>query len=190
MKEWLPLLQAWMEDAQRLFDIHREAWIALGMPDVDALRLVRPDSVGVARLLSLRDSGLDPEILSFYSTTDGWPLWLGSFLCKVVRSREVGAFPDVYPDAFEIAMSSAPHRRTVSATSTDLSVDDLRTALVLSAPDAREIVLAFETGETCLYFFDGMQLFVDFYSFMEHRGNEIRDWLSEMLASREGEAAV
>jgi hypothetical protein len=178
---WENLLNAWREDVLSIWASDREKWTRLGLPDVADLRRTPVDPVGIARLRRVSDGCVDPEVLGFYSATDAWPLWLGSFCASMLPAGQTDLLQRVYPDAYVIAHESAPATRVASEQFPEISKDDLATAIVLTQPDARELVLSLRSGETCFYFFDGMRLYRNFYAFMGWRRLDLKEWLLDML---------
>lgn len=179
-QKWAMLLSSWKSD---VFDIrarNKDSWQELGLPNVNDVAFSEVDVVGI-RLFNATWPRIDPEVLAFYGTPNGWPLWLGSFGCVIRKIGDAGPFKVCYPDAFAIARESAPIVRADDFGLAVISKSDLDSAFVLSGPDAREFVLSLPTGETCLYHFDGMKLFDNFFEFMQYRRGEVAKWLDEML---------
>lgn len=180
---WESLLDAWREEVLSIWASNRDKWASVGLPDVGDLRRTPADLAGIARLQRISDGRVDPEVLGFYSATDAWPLWLGSFWASMLPAGQVDLLQRMYPEAYVIAEESAPASRVATEQSPEISKDDLATAIVLTQPDARELVLSLRSGETCFYFFDGMRLYRNFYAFMECRRLEAKEWLLDMLST-------
>lgn len=179
--KWVELLTDWVLTMQQLHQTYSAQWEDLGLPDIRELVIREPDYVGIAKLQEVWGDAIDLELIAFYSVTDGWPLWLGSYLVGVPPVSEIALLRDVYRDAFDIAISNAPATRKGASKLVELSKDDLNSALVVSEPDARELVLSLSSHETCLYFFDGMRVFSDFFEFMSYQKEATRSWLADMV---------
>ena len=180
-KKWIDLLSDWASGMQQLHQMHTARWTDLGLPDIQELVIREPDPVGIAKLREALGDAIDPELILFYSVTDGWPLWLGSLLVSVQSVNKVALLRDAYRDAFDIAISNAPTTRKGASKLVQLSQQDFSSALVVSEPDARELVLSLSSHETCLYFFDGMRVFRDFFEFMSYRKDATRAWIADMF---------
>jgi hypothetical protein len=181
--KWVNLLHAWREDMLSIWESARGEWTSIGLPDVNELRRTPTDLAGAARLRRVSDEFVDPEVLGFYSATNAWPLWLGSSWASMLPVGQVDLLQYVYPEAYAIAQESAPASRVSNEHFPEISKTDLATSIVLTQPDARELVLSLQSGETCFYFFDGMRLYPSFYAFMEHRRLEARQWVLQMLST-------
>lgn len=175
-QKWIELLTDWTSSMGKLHQLHFGQWADLGLPDIQELKIREPDLAGIAKLKERWNDALDPELIAFLGVTDGWPLWLGSLCVSVVPAGKIALLRETYPDAFDIAMSDAPTARKGTSNVVELSRMELNSALVVSAPDARELLLSLPSHETCLYYFDGMRMFRNFFEYMSYRKTAV--WLS------------
>jgi len=175
-QKWIELLADWMSSMGKLHQMHFTQWAELGLPDIRDLKIRAPDPVGIAKLQERWNDALDPELIAFLGVTDGWPLWLGSLCVSALPAGKIALLREAYPDAFDIAMAEAPSARKGTSNVVDLSRMELNSALVVSAPDARELVLSLASHETCFYYFDGMRVFRNFFEYMSYRKTAV--WLS------------
>lgn len=175
-RKWKDLITDWQLDLTALWQRNQERWDNLGLPDVSELTISEPD-----QLNSLRLATTDRWVASFYTVTDGWPLWLGSYGVFILRASDTDLMSNLYSDAFEIAAGHAPLERDVSVGKCELSSDDLKSAIALSGPDAREFVLSLTTEETVLYSFSSILMFGNFYDFMEYRRDQVVREYKKML---------
>jgi hypothetical protein len=184
--DWHDLLRDWKRSAEVLSDRHGAKWKDLWLPPVSSLTVVPPNPAGLAQLQARSRFSLEPEIIKFYQATDGWSLWLGSFLTAVCPVGAIDLFAIKYPDAAREAMRVAPPERRTSrneSTVDQLSFQELSEALVASEPDSREFVLFLPSGETCLYLFDSVRVFPNFYVFMRAMRDQVLASIEELLLS-------
>jgi hypothetical protein len=182
--DWNELLQDWKNRALGLSTQHGAQWEKLWLPPVSTLGIVPPDPEGLAELQGRSRFPIEPEIIKFYQITDGWSLWLGSFLTGLCRVGAIDLFAAKYPDAAREALHGAPlERRTRHNGSAvnQISHKELSEALVASEPDSREFVLLLPSGETCLYLFDSVQVYPNFYGFMVAMRDQVLGSVEEML---------
>lgn len=166
---WPDLLEVWANRVSQLYLDNASIWENEGFPSANELVTKTPDHKGVLRLKE-QYPFVDDQLVDFYKTTDGWPIWLGSYGCSISPVNDVGFLKDVYPEAYEIAIENAPITRIVNPEyNLSLSNEDISGALAVSQPDAREIVLSLKTGELCLYKFDSMSIYNNFLEFMKYR---------------------
>lgn len=182
-KRWSELLVEWSAEGQSLWVENRDRWRSLGLPPIEALRIVQPDVVSAAALGRRFTTLVDPDVTDFYSITDGWPLWLGSFWSGIAPVSRIGLFRHIYPEAFDIAQSSAPSERESELGEFMVTKHEIHDAIVLSEPDSRELVLSLPSGKTCLYLFDSIRIFPNLFDFMVYQKRATFGWVREVLSS-------
>lgn len=180
--KWTALLDDWKNEIKDLFQKKSIQWQNLQLPDVEELHVRPPDKKAVNEIADRYSNNIDPELIGFYKVTNGWPLWLGSFWSGIVPIDKIEMFGDADKDGFDIALSTASMERKISNKKLiGLSVNDIRSALLVSDSGARELVLSIPTHEACLYHFDGVRVFKDFYEYMCHQKNDTYVALKDML---------
>ena len=182
-KRWSELLAEWAAEGHSLWAENPNRWDSMGLPPIENLRATQPDVFGADALSHRFPTLTDPEVACFYSMTDGWPLWLGSFWSALAPVARVGLFRQSYPSAFDIALSSARKAREIESPNVMVAKHEIHDSIVLSEPDSRELVLSLPTGESCLYLFDSMKVFPNLFEFMAYQRRATFDWVREVLSS-------
>lgn len=180
-RKWRDLLLTWKKEMLGLWERNQDRWRYIGLEDVAELRLEPPNHAGIAALRR-RLGAIDPEVLEFYSVTNGWPIWLGSFGVGILPVEMVGLLSELDPEGYDIAVSTAPSVRVIEPKwDVNLSRGDLREAVLLTEYPAREMILSLATGEAVFYHFDGMEMFNNFYDYMVLEKEKLRRSFEEML---------
>lgn len=178
--KWELLLAQWNAEMRSIWGEREDKCKALGLPPIDSLQVVGPNTDSVAQLQSVPGALSDPEVIGFYLASDGWPLWLGSSWIALAPASRVALLRDKYQDALEIAMSTAPDRRRGHPAALSIGKAEIFHSIVLSEPGAREIVLSLPSGETCLYGFDSMRVYRNLFEFMVDQKARTLRWVLDV----------
>lgn len=168
--EWRVFLDLWESKMRAQYARSDDLWDQLGLPALEDFEFFSPidEKPEFSKEMALRDGA--EELLSFYSVTNGWPLFMGEDLVAIAPIKEIGWFQEIGSTNFEISSRFAPEALAPEKHEHILSVSELSSAVLLSRPIlARELLLWLESGEVCLYLFEDVIRFESLSSFMKFK---------------------